>query len=99
MKKLMFAVALVAFSFAGMANEKTIIKTVKTADVINLKELVETSNILKIENKLETLGTCYVTIGFYDSDGNKVAERTLQIEGVNSAEECSQLADDIAAQL
>ncbi|NHN26343.1 hypothetical protein FIA58_011695 [Flavobacterium jejuense] len=103
MKKLVFGlIATVLLSVSGFANNtKDIsdfnhIKTNKSIDQLNL---IDSNNIFSFENNFDFFGTCYVTLGFYDSDGNKIAERTLQIEGVNSADECSRIADEIAKQL
>ena len=102
MKNLFCALAFMligTLAFANTAKEVTTVNYEEAVKLINSLTSTDSSNSLKIENNLEVLGTCYITLGFYDSNGNKVYEATLQIEGVSSAEECSQIADGIAAQL
>ncbi len=102
MKNIFFALAFMlvgTFAFANNSKEVASINYNEAIEVFSALKSADSSNILKVENNLEVIGTCYITLGFYDSDGNKVYEATLQIEGVSSAEECSQIADDIASQL
>lgn len=102
MKNVFFALAFMlmgTFAFANNAKEVSTVNYEEAFELVKSLKSNDFSNNLKIENNFEIFGTCYITLGFYDSDGNKVYEATLQIEGVSSAEECSQIADDIASQL
>lgn len=103
MKNLFFGlIATVLFSFTVSANntkDSSDFKYVTSNKPIDQLNFIDSNNIYNLENNFDFLGTCYVTLGFYDSAGNKIAERTLQIEGVNSADECSRIADDIAKKL
>jgi hypothetical protein len=98
MKNVFFAVAFMllgTFAFANTANELSSINSDETVKIFNSLELVDNSENSKVLNNFEFFGTCYVTIGFYDSDGNKVAERTLQFNNVDSEAECDGLADAV----
>lgn len=102
MKNLFYTVVFMvmgSLGFAKTANSLTNSLDLETTQSVNLLSLVKADNNSNVENTLDFFGTCYVTLGFYDSDGNKIAERTLQIEGVNSADECSRIADSINEQL
>jgi hypothetical protein len=102
MKNVFFALAFMlvgTFAFANNTKEVTTVNYDEAVELINSLTSTDSSNSLKIENNLEVFGTCYITLGFYDSDGNKVYEATLQIEDVDSAEECDEIADEIESQL
>jgi len=97
MKNLFFALAFMligTFAFANNAKEVTTLSFEDSFELINSIES-ESSTDAKFINNLEAFGTCYITIGFYDADGNKVYELTLQIEGVSSAEECNEIANNL----
>lgn len=102
MKNLFFALAFMlvgTFAFANNAEEVSIVNNEEGVELVETLKSNDFSNTLKIENNLEVIGTCYITLGFYDSDGNKVYEATLQIEGVGSSEECDEITDGIGSQL
>ena len=103
MKKLVFGlIATVLLSFTASANNtKDILNlnNIETNELIDQLNLIDSNTIFNLENNFDFFGTCYITLGFYDSDGNKIAERTLQIQGVNSADECSRIADSLNEQL
>ncbi len=97
MKNVFFALAFMligTLAFANTAKEATTMSYEDSVELVKSFEL-ESSTDAKVINNLEVLGTCYITIGFYDADGNKVYELTLQIEGVSSAEECNDIANNL----
>ena len=103
MKNLFLTVVLlltVSFSFANNEVEK-----ISTYDVEETFEVTNSVKLLAFDFTTENysitkiVGTCYVTIGFYDSDGNKVAQRTIQFNNVSSEKECSDIADKLAKEL
>jgi len=103
MKNLILSALLVlTVSFAFAANDVKKVSTFDVEKTVELNNAVDfTAFNLTSENYsiTKTVGTCYVTIGFYDSNGNKVAERTLQFNNVDSEAECSDLADAVGEAL
>jgi len=87
------------FAFANNVNEVSLSNNENATEIVNSLELVSNYDSSIIIDDFELFGTCYVTIGFYDSDGNKVAERTLQFNNVDSAQECSDIADAVGEAL
>lgn len=102
MKNVFFALAFMlvgTFAFAYNVSEVSLSNNDNASEIVNSLELVSNYESSMIIGDFELLGTCYVTIGFYDSDGNKVAERTLQFNNVDSEQECSDIADAVGEAL
>lgn len=78
MKKVFFSLAFMLIGSFAFAN---------TASQIDL------SSIENVELNLEVLGTCHVSVGLYDEDGNKVKTIVLQFDNVASAEDCDAIGD------
>lgn len=72
-----------------------------TASQIDLSSIAsqkfESISIENVQLNLDAVGTCYITINGYDKNDNLVFSTVLQINDVDSAEQCDQIADQIAA--
>ena len=79
-----------SFAFASNSNQTVVPETHKEYDTysIDAAKFVGTP-----------FGTCYVTIGFYDEDGNRIGGVVLEITDVDTQEQCNELADKIAHEL
>lgn len=102
MKNVFFALAFMlvgTFAFANNAKEITTVNYKEAVELVKSLKSTDFSNNLKIENSLELFGTCYITLSFYGEDGEHLATHTLAFEGVANEQECSGLADRIAALL
>jgi hypothetical protein len=103
MKNLFLSVVLlltVSFAFANNDVEKVSTFNVEeTIELVNSIEFADADFSMEIKNSLETVGTCYITLGFYGEDGEYLGGVVLEITGVGSAQECSDLGDAIVDEL
>lgn len=92
MKKVFFSLAFMLIGSFAFAN---------TASQIDLSSIesqkFESISIENVQLNLDAVGTCYITINGYDKNDNLVFSTVLQINDVESAEQCDQIADQIAA--
>jgi hypothetical protein len=98
MKNVFFTLVLMLVGTFAFANNAIGIPTDSYDEAIELAESLRSndfSNTLKIENNLEVFGTCYITVGAYDGDGNLLLQFTIVVEDVDSAEECNEIADSL----
>ncbi|MBM6499128.1 hypothetical protein [Flavobacterium macrobrachii] len=93
MKKIMFSLAFMLIGSFAFANNSKNVETKKIQE--------ESFEIISIQEKLvnqKLVGTCFVSIGVYDEDGNKLKTIVLQFDNVSSAEDCDTIAgivDDV----
>lgn len=73
-----------SFAFANNSNEKV------SYDTYSIEKELLTNDLV---------GTCYITIGFYDEDGVRVGGVVLAITDVSSAEECNDISNQISEAL
>ena len=99
MKKVFLSFVLLfvfTISFAANNVEKV---TCDAADAVEyVKSMSTTSDAYSVEvaDVTKDFGTCVIDISFIGEDGEVLGGATLIITGVGSAEECDQIADDIA---
>ena len=87
MKNVLFSLAFIligSFAFANNSNEKV------SYDTYSIEKKLLTNDLV---------GTCYITIGFYDEDGVRVGGVVLAITDVSSAEECNDISNQISEAL
>ena len=88
MKKMFYSLAFMLIGSFAFAN---------TASQIDLSSIesqkFESISIENVQLNLEVLGTCYVSVGLYDEDGNKLKTIILQFDNVDSAEDCDAIGD------
>lgn len=80
MKNFIFSLAFLLIGSYGFANENSISKTTKESTINFSFEEAKFDNLL---------GTCYVTVTFYNADGEVTGSRLHTFYNVNSEAECS----------
>lgn len=81
MKRIIFSLAFMLIGVFAFAN---------TENRLNQADNYST-NIISSENDFS--GVCYISLGYYDEDGNRIGGVVLQINDVESFEECEDIAD------
>jgi hypothetical protein len=88
MKKMFYSLAFMLIGSFAFAN------TESQMDLSSIKsQKFESISIENVQLNLEVLGTCYVSVGLYDEDGNKLKTIILQFDNVDSAEDCDAIGD------
>lgn len=94
MKNVIFSLAFMLIGSFAFAN------TTSKIDLSSIEsQKFESISIENVQLNLDVVGTCYITINGYDKNDNLVFSQVLQINNVESAEQCDQIADQIAASL
>ena len=88
MKKVFFSLAFMLITSFAFANTTTQIELTSIES-----QKFETISIENNQLNLEVLGTCYVSVGLYDEDGNKLKTIVLQFDNVASEEDCDTIGD------
>lgn len=92
MKNAIFSLAFVLIGSFAFANNTSKI------DLSSIEsQKFESISIENVQLNVDAVGTCYITINGYDKNDNLVSSTVLQINDVESAEQCDQIADKIAA--
>ena len=89
MKNLFFSLAFMligTFTFANNSNQTVLTENLKGYDSYTIESPDIADN---------SVGTCYITLGFYDEDGNRLGGVVLAISGVDTQAQCNQLANQI----
>ena len=88
MKNVFFSLAFMLIGSFAFAN------TTSQIDLSSIEsQKFESISIENVQLNLEVLGTCYVSVGLYDEEGNKVKTIILQFDNVASAEDCDTIGD------
>lgn len=88
MKKVFFSLAFMLIGSFAFAN------TTSQIDLSSIEiQKFESISIENVQLNLEVLGTCYVSVGLYDEDGNKLKTIVLQFDNVASEEDCDAIGD------
>jgi hypothetical protein len=92
MKNVFFSLAFMLIGSFAFAN------TTSQIDLSSIEsQKFESISIENVQLNWVVVGTCYITINGYDKNDNLVFSQVLQINDVESAEQCDQIADQIEA--
>jgi len=89
MKKLFFSLAFMligTFAFANNSNQTVLSENLKEYDSYAIESTKFSEN---------SVGTCYVLVGYYDEDGNRVGGALYIISDIDSQEQCEAAADKL----
>lgn len=92
MKNVFFSLAFMLIGSFAFAN------TTSQIDLSSIESQKFESILIKnVQLNWVVVGTCYITINGYVKNDNLVFSQVLQINDVESAEQCDQIADQIEA--